>query len=108
MTENTIILLTVPVALVFGVLLGVANYRLRLGKARRLLADWAAQQNLNVVSAQPRHIRCGPFRFRASKAQQVFHVIAETDSGAIKEGFALCGGAFTGLMSHSVKVHWNN
>ena len=108
MNEEIPVLLIIFAAVTVVTLLGVLNYRSRLRKARRILDEWGSLKNLALLSAEPRYFRCGPFRFRASKARQVFHVVAKTDSGATGEGFALCGGAVFGLMSNSVKVYWND
>ena len=99
-------LIILPAAVLIGLTLGIWNYRLRLRRARGILDAWAVREQLRLLVAKPRHVFCGPFGFRGSKAQQVFWIRASDRHGTLRTGYALCGGIGMGLMSEAVKIKW--
>lgn len=61
---------------------------LTLKRARRILEDWAAQNDYQILSSEVRWLRKGPFlTWRTSRNQIVYYITVRTLDGTIKNGW---------------------
>jgi hypothetical protein len=72
-----------------------------------LLARWAAANGYQVRQSEPRYLRCGPYFWRRSRSQVVYHVTVTDPRGWPRSGYVRLGGWFLGLLSDHVDVTWD-
>lgn len=82
---------------------------LTLKRARRILEDWAAQNDYQILSSEVRWLRKGPFlTWRTSRNQIVYYITVRTLDGTIKNGWVRCGGFWLGTFQNKAEVRWDD
>ena len=104
--DSTIICI-LAVVLPLGLIIGVINCCVRRRRAYAILRKWAEMENVTVLKSQRRHMHCGNFSVRATRAQQVFRVAVKSECGSLRRAFVLCGSSRKGLRSNAVEVEWD-
>ncbi|HUT01262.1 MAG TPA: hypothetical protein VM031_02310 [Phycisphaerae bacterium] len=85
------------------VFLGTWHFR----RSRRLVDDWARANQLDLLSADRRFFRLGPFWWRTARNQEVFRVTVRDADGQIRHGYVRVGGWFMGMLSGKVTAQWD-
>ncbi|MCU0491544.1 MAG: hypothetical protein MUD01_08150 [Chloroflexaceae bacterium] len=75
-------------------------------RSSSMLEEWAAANNLTILSSERRYMRRGPFFWSTSRGQEVFYVRLRDSSGMQRAAYVRVGGWFLGLMSDNVEVRW--
>ena len=101
MEPAEVVLLVVGVA-IFAILTWVWHF----GRARKTLTDWAADGGLELMRAEVRFFRRGPFFWRSAKGHTVYHIVVRDADGQTRSGYARVGGWFLGVLSRQVTVEW--
>ena len=76
-------------------------------RPRQILNRWAAANNLEILSADYRWFRYGPFFWTTSKGQCVYYVTVLTHDGWERRGWVRCGGWILGVFSDNAEVRWD-
>lgn len=76
-------------------------------KSQRLIQQWAAKNEYQLVASEERYVRRGPFLWTTSRGQTVFHITVLDPAGRRYSGFVRCGSWFGGLFSDKVEVIWD-
>ena len=76
----------------------------QFNRSRSILDRWALGQGVEVVNAEYRVLRTGPFFFRHDENQTVYYVTIRDRSGSLHHAWVRCGGWFMGLLSDTVAV----
>ncbi len=77
-----------------------------LRRGRRLLGEELVRQGFELVFAESRWMRLGPFSMIGAKHYCFFFFRAKNSAGEVSEGFARGPGAINGLWSKNVEVRW--
>ena len=77
-------------------------------RSSSMLEEWASEQGYEVVSAERRFLRRGPFFFTTAKGQEVFYVTVMDGDGRTRHAYVRVGGFFLGLFSNNVDVRWED
>jgi len=88
-------------------LVAMLLWRWHFRKSRRLLEQWARANDLEVISAERRYLRRGPFFWRSGKGHEVFHVTVRDAAGRHRHAYVRAGGWWWGMMSDDVAVEWD-
>src|SRR4051794_40229994 len=96
------VLLLIPFAII-----GVVVWTWRKGRARAMLDVWAATQRLRLLEVEPRTLFKGPFFLTSSRGQAIYRITVQDSQGAVRQGYARCGGWFLGLLADQVEVRWD-
>lgn len=91
----------VPLAVV-GVLLMVWH----VSRSRTTLEQWAADHGYELLQAERRYLRRGPYFWTTSKGQEVFFIVVKDAGGNTQSGWARVGGFTLGQLSQKVSVRW--
>lgn len=96
--------------IVFGGVLVFAFWMIRwqYSKADRMLENWAAQNNYNLIKKQDANFGDGPLGRRGAKTQVKYRVKVEDANGQKKTGIVYLGGENTGVLSDEVRVEWDD
>jgi hypothetical protein len=95
------------VLLIFGVLiLGVCLWVWHYGRARQTLTDWAADSGLELIRAEVRFFRRGPFFWRSGRGHTIYYIVVRNGDGQTRSGYARVGGWLLGVLSREVMVRW--
>ena len=94
-------------ALIFAIILPLAlalGYAAR-SRGDRMVADWAAENQLKLLDVKPYR---SPFKSfygpkSASNVQSLYRVTARDEGGHIVEGWLKCGGWLIGLFADKVE-----
>ena len=98
-----------PILLVLLFLtIGVGAMMWTFSRARDLLDRWADDNGLEILSAEFRWLRRGPFFWTSSNGQMIYYVVVRTADGHTRRGWVRCGGFFWGLMQDRVEVRWDS
>ncbi len=94
------------VVLVIILFLGILWITMKEGN--RILAGWARENSFDLLEADYCWFCRGPFWFRSTKAQSVYHImVRDKDSGETRSGWARCGNWFWGVWgTNAIKVIW--
>jgi hypothetical protein len=95
-----VLILLLAVALIAGT---VWHFR----RGRTMLADWAAREGVELLSAERCMFWTGPFWWRTGKDNIVYRVRVRGRDGRERSGYARCGGLFLGMLSDQVTVVWD-
>jgi hypothetical protein len=99
------IFLTVLLA---GILvLVVLAVRWRNSRSRSMVYDWAAANELRIISMRRKAVFRGPFFLTTRSSQEVFRISVGDTFGKTRTGWIRCGNWFTGLLSDQVEVRWD-
>ena len=77
----------------------------RTAGPKTALANWAKQNNLELLKAKRHYCLFKPFKFIRSTAQPVYRIRVRNAQGKEHSGFARCGGFFG--RGNYVKVAWD-
>lgn len=91
------------IALIVGALAWIQH-----AKARELVRQWAQSSALDLVSAENRYLRTGPFFFEHVRGQFIFRVVVRDQTGTESSGWLRVGGWLTGVFSSKTKVIWDS
>ena len=100
--EQLIPILAVPLVIVIAIY-GIVW---RFNRSRSILDRWASGQGIEVLNAEYRVLRTGPFFFRHDENQTVYYVTIRDQVGNVRHAYLRCGGWFLGLLSDAVAVEW--
>jgi hypothetical protein len=100
---DMLVFLTVLVAIA---LIGLSLY-LYITRSRSLLRKWIQENRYDLVHAEYRYLRKGPF-FWSSRNQPVYRVEVRDAAGNHRSGWLQCGGWFLGVLTDKVKVIWDD
>jgi hypothetical protein len=93
----------VPLAAVVAVLVWCQHSRVE-----KIVQQWAKTAGLELVSAQKRYWRTGPFSLRQFRGQFVFRIVVRDHAGAERTGWILVGGPVAGVLSDKVEAIWDS
>jgi len=75
-------------------------------RARYLLQEWARKNGYVLVKVRVNWLGLGPYVV-VSNRQEVFRIRARDRHGRERNGSAICGGIFLGLLVNTVEVEWD-
>ena len=102
-TNDILTVLFFVIGFVFVVFLLACN----IIRPRQILNRWAAVNNYEILSADYRWIRFGPFFWTTSKGQAIYYVTVRTPDGQQKQGWVRCGGWIMGVLTNQSEVRWD-
>lgn len=79
----------------------------QLFRPRQILNRWAQDNNYEILEADYRWFRYGPFFWTTSKGQCVYYVTVRTPDGQERRGWVRCGGWILGVFSDNAEVRWD-
>ena len=103
MPDIQAILVFLPVALVFAGVVWLQHAR-----ADEILRQWAKSTGVELLSAQKRYIRTGPFFLCHGRGQFVFRITVRDGTGAERAAWIRVGGWWAGVLSDKTKVIWDS
>jgi hypothetical protein len=77
-------------------------------RADEILRGWAKEAGMEVVSAEKRYWRTGPFFLRHSRGQFVYRITVRDPAGAERSGWIRVGGWLGGVLSNKTNVIWDS
>ena len=77
-------------------------------RSRNMLKSWADENGYQIEDAQWRWFRKGPYFWKSSKNQHVYHFVASDEDGVQRSGWARCGGYWLGLFTSDIDVTWDD
>lgn len=98
-----VILTVLPLAVAVVVLIWWQHTR-----ASDILRQWAQKDGFEVISANKRYIRTGPFFMDHSRGQFVFRIVVRDRSGTKRTGWLLVGGWLAGVASNKSRISWDS
>ena len=75
-------------------------------RADTILKRWALASGVEVLSAQKRYLRTGPFLFQG-KGRFIFRIVVRDAEGTRRAGWIRVGGWLAGLLSDKTEVIWD-
>src|SRR3954451_9279811 len=75
-------------------------------KADTILKRWTLASGFELVSAQKRYLRTGPFLLY-SRGQFVFRIVVRDHAGTQHAGWIRIGGWLAGVLSDKTEVIWD-
>jgi hypothetical protein len=97
----TIIWIVLVVALVVGLTWW------QHARAEEIVQKWAQKRGVEIVSAQKRYLRTGPFLLYA-RGQFVFRVVVRGQGGAERSGWLRVGSWLVGIFSDKTEIVWDS
>lgn len=93
--------------LVGGVLVFLVWWK--YSRAKHLLHSWAEQNGFEILHAERRILRTGPFQWwRTSREQIIYFVRVRDGNGRERSAWVRCGGFLGGvLLSNQTEVKWD-
>lgn len=85
----------------------VAAVRWQHSRADEILKCWAQTTGVEVVSAEKRYLRLGPFLMH-SRGQFVFRIVVRDQTGLQRTGWLRVGGWLAGVLSDKAEVRWDS
>lgn len=79
----------------------------RKSRTDEILANWARENNVEVVESESRPFR-GPFFWSSNDHQTVRRIVVRDCDGNERSGYIRCGSYFGGLLSEQTKVKWDD
>lgn len=76
-------------------------------RSRTMVEKWAIEHDLELLDAQWRWFRKGPYFWKSSKNQHVYHFTVTDEDGVQRTGWIRCGGYWLGLLTSEVDVIWD-
>ena len=76
-------------------------------RARRILNNWAKENEYEVVSAHVRWFLRGPYSLFFTHKQIVLQFMVSDSNGATKTGWACCGHGNLGVIREMIDVQWD-
>ena len=90
--------------LCFAAVLVVVHLRWSRWRSISLLRRWALENGVQLLNAQRRGVRNGPFLWSSYSGQTVYRVTIRDREGRTKTAWARCGGSSFGLIRPEVLV----
>jgi len=75
--------------------------------SRRVVEAWARSSGFELLEADRRFLRRGPFWWRNPSHQQVFRVTVRDGRRGTRRGYVCVGGWLTGMFSEKLTVRWD-
>lgn len=75
-------------------------------RAGAILQRWAERNGLQILEAELRWFRRGPFLL-SGRGQVVYYVRAMDGQGLTRRGWVRCGGFWLGLLEDKAEVRWD-
>lgn len=99
----------IPVVFFIGIcVIGVVYWERRRARlAKVILAQWAKDAGLQIITVKSPFLRLGPF-WLFSRVQYIFQITVQDAAGMQRTGWARIGGFLVGLLSHDIKVIWDH
>jgi len=85
---------------------GVVIYG-QVSRSQHLLHKWASENQYDLVYAQNRVFRKGPFMW-SGKNQVVYRIHVRDEQGNERKGWVRCGGWLLGMLADKVEVRWDS
>lgn len=76
-------------------------------KAVKALHRWVQITGFQIVSAQKRYLRTGPFFLNSTSGQFVFRIVVRDHSGTERIGWLRVGGPLIGVLSDETDIVWD-
>jgi acetamidase/formamidase len=95
-------------ALSMMVLLVAGLLWLQNSRADQIVRDWAEATGVELISAEKRYVRTGPFFLNHARGQFVFRITVRDQAGAERAGWIRVGGWLAGMLSDKTKVIWDS
>ena len=99
-----VIAIIVPFVLFVAVLVWWQQWQ--HSKADTILQRWALASGVELVSAQKRYLRTGPFLLY-SRGQFVFRIVVRDQVGTQRAGWIRVGSWLAGVLSEKTEVIWD-
>jgi len=96
------------IILILGLLIIAIALLWMFTRAGRILDDWAAKNNYQILSSELRWLRRGPFFWTSTKNQIVYYVTVRTLDGTTKRGWVRCGSFWLGIFQNKAEVRWED
>ena len=96
---------TILVLVMLGCVLALWGWH--FSRSRKMVEQWARANGMELIEAERRFFRRGPFWWRTGKGQAVFRVTVRNGSGQVQHSYIRVGGFFLGLLSDQVTVEWD-
>jgi hypothetical protein len=102
MSPIEVIAIVLPAALAVAALVWWQHSR-----ANEIVRQWAQRSGVELLSAQKRYLRTGPFLLYA-RGQFVYRVVVRDHDGADRSGWLRVGGWLAGVLSHKAEIVWDS
>ncbi len=102
MSPVEVISIVLPAALVV-----VAFVWWQHSRASGIVRQWAQKSGVELVSAQKRYLRTGPFVLYA-RGQFVFRVVVRDHGCGERSGWLRVGGWLAGVLSEKAEIVWDS
>lgn len=76
-------------------------------RADEILQRWAQAAKVELLSAQKRYLRTGPFFMNQARGQFVFRIVVRDHTGTERTGWLRVGGWLAGVVSDKTEVVWD-
>jgi hypothetical protein len=97
--------LGILVILLLAGFVGAVLY-MQIRRAQTLLRGWAEEHGYEILEAEQRIFRKGPYVWSA-RGQVVYRVWVRDGEGAERLGWVRCGSWFAGVLSDRVESRWD-
>ena len=77
-------------------------------RADEILRQWANAAGVQIVSAQKRYFRTGPFFLMHGRGQFVYRIVVRDLAGAERTGWIRVGGWWVGVLSAKTAAIWDS
>ena len=98
-------LFTILPAIIFVILI-TAFMTYHKNSGLREVEKWAKDEGLEILSAEYRWVKRGPYFISSSNYQRIFYVTVRDESGKIKKCWIKAGGLLFGLLSDKFDIRW--
>ncbi|MBS1797841.1 MAG: hypothetical protein JSS81_28735 [Acidobacteria bacterium] len=99
-------IILMAVILIVFLTAAVWMFRWQYGKADAMLADWARENDYQILEKQTDDSASGPMGVYRGNRQIVFHVRLRDAAGTERRATVICGSPTTGVLDDSVEVRW--
>lgn len=93
---------------VFVITLVILAWAWHFSRSRSILQKWADDNGYQLLQAEYRWFRKGPFFWRASRDQVVYYVTVRDQLGRERRGWVRCGSWLLGMFSNRADVRWED
>jgi hypothetical protein len=93
---------------VFVITLVILAWVWHFSRSRSILQKWADDNGYQLLQAEYRWFRKGPFFWATSQDQVVYYVIVPDQLGRERRGWVRCGSWFLGMFSNQADVRWED
>ena len=97
----------IPVFLVAVIAIVILAWVWHFSRARSILQKWADDNGYQLLQAEYRWFRKGPFFWTTSRDQVVYYVVVLDPLGRERKGWVKCGSWLFGMLSNKADVRWD-